>query len=98
MMGNRRTFLYFALGCGLAIMPATGLRAQSGDQSTQAQPSGQDQEIDPLKRPRSDKEKVQAQKAVRQELKGAYKILARPGCCLHYFGGRAESFQEPEQR
>jgi GWxTD domain-containing protein len=73
MMGNRRTFLYFALGCGLAIMPATGLRAQSGDQSTQAQPAGQDQEVDPLKRPRSDKEKVQAQRAVRQELKGAYK-------------------------
>jgi GWxTD domain-containing protein len=40
----------------------------------QAQPaSGQSQEPDPLKRERSDKEKFQAQKAVRQELKGAYK-------------------------
>ncbi len=73
MMGNRRTFLYFALSCGLAFTPAAGLRAQSGDQPTQAQPASQDQEVDPLKRPRSDKERVQAQKAVRQELKGAYK-------------------------
>jgi GWxTD domain-containing protein len=73
MMGNRRTFLYFALSCGLAFAPATGLRAQSGDQPTQAQPASQDQEADPLRRPRSDKEQVQAQKAVRQELKGAYK-------------------------
>jgi len=73
MMGNRRTLLYFALSCGLAFGPATGLRAQSGDQPTQAQPAGQDQEVDPLKRPRSDKEKMEAQKAVRQELKGAYK-------------------------
>jgi GWxTD domain-containing protein len=73
MMGNRRTFLYFALSCGLALTPVAGLRAQSGDQPTQAQPAGQDQEVDPLKRPRSDKEQVQAQRAVRQELKGAYK-------------------------
>jgi GWxTD domain-containing protein len=73
MMGNRRTFLYFALSCGLAFTPVAGLRAQSGDQPTQAQPAGQDQEVDPLKRPRSDKEQVQAQRAVRQELKGAYK-------------------------
>jgi GWxTD domain-containing protein len=73
MMGNRRTFLYFALSCGFAFTPVAGLRAQSGDQPTQAQPAGQDQEVDPLKRPRSDKEQVQAQRAVRQELKGAYK-------------------------
>jgi GWxTD domain-containing protein len=69
MMFNGRTFLFFALGCGLAFVPASGLRAQAGGQSTQAQ----DQEVDPLKRPRSDKEKIQSQKAVRQELKGAYK-------------------------
>ena len=35
--------------------------------------SGQDQEPDPLKRQRSDKEKFEAQKEVRKELKGAYK-------------------------
>jgi GWxTD domain-containing protein len=69
MMFNGRTFLFFVFGCGLVFVPASGLRAQASGQSTQAQ----DQEIDPLKRPRSDKEKIQAQRAVRQELKGAYK-------------------------
>jgi GWxTD domain-containing protein len=69
MMFNGRTFLFFALGCGLAFVPASGLRAQASGQFTQAQ----DQEVDPLKRPRSDKEKIQSQKAVRQELKGAYR-------------------------
>jgi len=40
----------------------------------QVQPTaGQDQEIDPLKRQRSDKERYVAQKALRQELKGTYK-------------------------
>jgi len=68
-MCKGRTFFYFALVCGLAMAPAAVLRGQqSGNQS-----AGQDQEIDPLKRPRSDKEQQQAQKAVRQELKGAYK-------------------------
>jgi GWxTD domain-containing protein len=75
MMLNGRTVLYVALGCGLGFIPALGLRAQqSADQSAQAQPAaGQDQEPDPLSRPRSDKERFEAQKAVRQELKGAYK-------------------------
>ena len=75
MMLNARTFFFAALGCGLAFFPATGLYAQqTPNQTTQAQPSsGQGQEVDPLKRERSDKEKFQAQKAVRQELKGAYK-------------------------
>ena len=75
MMLNGRTFLYVALGCSLVYIPATGLRAQqSTDQSAEAQPAaGPDQEVDPLKRPRSDKERFEAQKAVRQELKGAYK-------------------------
>jgi GWxTD domain-containing protein len=73
MMYNRRTFLCFALGCGFVFVPAAGLRAQSGDQPTQAQPAGQDQDFDPLKRSRSDREQIQAQRAVRQELKGAYK-------------------------
>lgn len=73
-MCNGRTFFYFALGCGLSLAPASVLPAQQPDnQSVQTQSSGQDQEVDPLKRPRSDKEQIQAQKAVRQELKGAYK-------------------------
>jgi GWxTD domain-containing protein len=74
MMFNRRPFLFVALGCGLVFIPAAGLRApQSASSSPQAQPSAQGQEPDPLKRERSDKEKFAAQKAVRQELKGAYK-------------------------
>jgi GWxTD domain-containing protein len=73
MMSNGRTFFYLALGCGLALAPASLVRAQQASDNPSAQNSSQDQEVDPLKRPRTDKEQVQAQKAVRQELKGAYK-------------------------
>ncbi|HEY1983803.1 MAG TPA: GWxTD domain-containing protein [Terracidiphilus sp.] len=75
MMFNSRTFLFVALGCGLILIPAAGLSAQqTSSPAAQAQPpSAQGQEPDPLKRERSDKEKFAAQKAVRQELKGAYK-------------------------
>jgi GWxTD domain-containing protein len=75
MMLNGRRFLYVALGCGLAFVSPLGLRAQqSANQPAQAQPaSGEDDQADPLNRPRSDKERFEAQKAVRQELKGAYK-------------------------
>jgi GWxTD domain-containing protein len=67
------------LGCGLVLTLPSGLLAQQaasppapGDQQAQPAPT-QGQDVDPLKRDRSDKEKFQAQKAVRQELKGAYK-------------------------
>jgi GWxTD domain-containing protein len=72
---NSRTFLFISLGCGLALIPVSRLSAQQAtNPPAQAQPStSQDQEVDPLKRERSDKEKFQAQRAVRQELKGAYK-------------------------
>ncbi len=83
MTFNSRNFLFAALGCGLVFIPTQGLRAQdpaapAASGQAQAQPaagqnSGQAQEPDPLKRERSDKEKIAAQKAVRQELKGAYK-------------------------
>jgi GWxTD domain-containing protein len=60
------------LGCGLVMIPAYGLRAQNA--AAPAQPAAsQDQEPDPLKRPRSDKEQFEAQKALKHELKGAYK-------------------------
>ena len=73
-MLNGRTFFYFALGCGLAIVPAAGLRAQSGDQSAQAQPTGAGPGSRPPQAPaQRQREQLQAQKAVRQELKGAYK-------------------------
>jgi GWxTD domain-containing protein len=72
---NHSLLLFVALGCGLVFTPTAGLRAQQTDNpSAQAQPANnQNQGVDPLKRERSDKEKFAAQKAVRQELKGAYK-------------------------
>jgi GWxTD domain-containing protein len=72
--------LFAALGCGLVFTPTAGLKAQQAatpppqaEQQTQPAAVVQDQEPDPRKRERSDKEKFAAQKAVRQELKGAYK-------------------------
>jgi GWxTD domain-containing protein len=73
MMLNSRSFLFVALGCGLVFTPVAGLRAQQTDNSSaQAQPVNS-QKVDPLKRERSNKEKYAAQKALKQELKGAYK-------------------------
>ncbi|MGD0096641.1 MAG: GWxTD domain-containing protein [Terracidiphilus sp.] len=75
----RSRILFAALICSLAFIPAAGLKAQqASNPSTQAQPAdgqgqGGDQEVDPLKRERSDKAKIASQKAVRQELKGPYK-------------------------
>ncbi len=80
MMLNGRTVLHVALICGLAFIPFAQVSAQQAGQSDQPGQSAQvptgagtDQEADPLKRPRSDKERFESQKAVRQELKGAYK-------------------------
>jgi GWxTD domain-containing protein len=79
MTFNSRTFLFAALGCGLFLTPAAGLRAQNAASPAaagqqQAQPAAsQPQEPDPLKRERSDKEKFAAKKALGQELKGAYR-------------------------
>jgi len=73
MKSFRPPFLAVALGCGLFLLPSVGLKAQQSAGTTAQAPTGQGQEQDPLKRERSDKEKFAAQKAVRQELKGAYK-------------------------
>jgi GWxTD domain-containing protein len=79
---NRSHLFIVALGCGLVFLPTAGLCAQQTDNppapaQAQAQPpapsQGAGQEADPLKRERSDKEKIAAQKAVRIEIKGAYK-------------------------
>ena len=71
MMSFRPPFLAVALGCGLFLLSSVGLHAQQSAPSTpQVQ---QNDEQDPLKRERSDKERFAARKAVRQELKGAYK-------------------------
>jgi len=70
MMLNGRSFPIVALGCGLIFTSTTGLKAL---QAPTPPAAAQAQDVDPLKRERSDKEKFAAQKAVRQELKGAYK-------------------------
>jgi GWxTD domain-containing protein len=72
---NGRTILFAALGCGLVLFPAAGLRAQNAATPPPAadQKQGAGQEVDPLKRERTDSEKIKARKAVREELKGAYK-------------------------
>jgi len=75
MMFHGRTLLYAALGCGLLFVPAGSLRAQQSTDTpgNSARTPLQDQDVDPLKRQRSDEDTRRAQKAVRQELKGAYK-------------------------
>src|SRR5580700_7139671 len=80
MMLIRRRFLVSILGCGLVAMPAAGILAQQSSGSTPTQPAAQpgqtpdqEQDTDPLKRQRSDKEREKSQKALRQELKGTYK-------------------------
>jgi GWxTD domain-containing protein len=64
---NGRNLIFAALGCGLVFLPAAALHAQ-----TTANPTAQ-QEVDPLKRERSEADKRKARKAVSEELKGAYK-------------------------
>jgi GWxTD domain-containing protein len=79
---NRSHLFIAALVCGLAFLPAAGLRAQQTDTppapaQPQAQPPAPNPEAgpeaDPLKRERSDKERIRAQKDLKQEIKGAYK-------------------------
>jgi GWxTD domain-containing protein len=79
MTFNHRMFACAAVGCGLLMIPSHGLRAEgAASPAQQAQPpaspaASQDQEPDPLKRKRSDKDQIQAQKALHQELSTAYK-------------------------
>ncbi len=77
MMLNGRTFLIVAAGWALTLAPASRLRAQQSanppSQDTAQPASAPAQDVDPLNRPRSDKERIAAQRAVRQELKGGYK-------------------------
>ncbi|MFP5204688.1 MAG: GWxTD domain-containing protein [Acidobacteriota bacterium] len=81
MMLNRRRLLVPTLVCGLFAAPALSLlHAQKADPSSQpqVQPTADDQDpnspnFNPLKRQRSDKERYESQKALRQELKGTYR-------------------------
>jgi GWxTD domain-containing protein len=81
MMLNSRHFLVSLFGCGLVTLSAPALFAKQPPapapqqaQSASGQDSTQDQEQDPLKRQRSDEERYKSQKALRQELKGTYKV------------------------
>jgi GWxTD domain-containing protein len=85
MILNRYPLFFVALGSGLLFISVAGLRAQQPDSPpAQAQPASAqnstgnqsqtgDQEPDPRKRRRSDKEQFQAQKDLKKELHGAYK-------------------------
>ncbi|MGA9071681.1 MAG: GWxTD domain-containing protein [Terracidiphilus sp.] len=75
---NRTFLLIAAVGCGLVFTPATRLRAQqagnpSAQPPAQAQPPAAAPEVDPLKRERSDRQKVVADRARKNELGTAYK-------------------------
>ncbi len=74
MMSHRRWFFAVALVCGLIPVSSSRLFSQEsagGGAVAQSSP-GQD-EPDPLKRERSDNEKIKARREVGKELKGAYK-------------------------
>jgi GWxTD domain-containing protein len=71
-----RNFLFILLmGSGLVLAPAHRLKAQDAAAAPQKgqQQDQSDPDFDPRKRQRSDKERYQSQKALRQELKGTYK-------------------------
>ena len=78
MVFNGRNVLCAALGCGLVFLPPVAMAARhSADPAPVAQQDqqngDQNQQVDPLKRQRSDKERYRQQKELRQELKGPYK-------------------------
>jgi GWxTD domain-containing protein len=77
MMSHHSRILVPALVCSLFLAPTFVMaQQQPSGSSQQAQPSdNQDQNpnFDPLKRQRSDKERYEAQRALRHELKGEYK-------------------------
>ena len=78
MLNRRRLFVSTFLLCGLAWLPAGHLQAEGSHSKNSAQAASQDQNsdnsnFDPRKRRRSDKQRYEAQKALRQELKGTYK-------------------------
>jgi GWxTD domain-containing protein len=79
MTQNPRTNLFAAVSLALILIPASRLMSQEpssqsvNPSAAPAQPSSQDPNFDPRKRQRSDKEQFQAQRAMKEEIKGAYK-------------------------
>jgi GWxTD domain-containing protein len=73
MMSNRHLFPALALICVLAALPSyRSFAQQTASSNAQAQPT-QNQEPDPLNRPRSDQEQFKAQRRLRQEMGTAYR-------------------------
>lgn len=71
-MSRGRLALFLAISLGLASAPS--IHAQDNQPSAAAdQQSAADSQIDPLKRPQSDKQKFEQQKQLKNELKGPYK-------------------------
>ena len=72
---GRRFLFILLMGSGLVLTSPRHLKAQeAGASVSKSQQSDQnDPNFDPRKRQRSDKERYQSQKALRQELKGTYK-------------------------
>jgi GWxTD domain-containing protein len=83
MTQNRRFFGFAALSLTLILIPAHRLKSQEPASQTvnpsaapaaaPTQPASQDPDFDPRKRQRSDKEQFAARKAMKEEIKGAYK-------------------------
>ncbi len=103
---NGRGFLFVLVGCGLAFTPAAGIKslkaatppAQPQGQQQSGAAAGQDQEVDPLKRQRSDKERYNSQKALRQELKGTYKTWLNQEVPYIITDEERKAFMSLEQR
>src|ERR1700676_5443369 len=70
MMSTRRPFVAVAVVCGLSFLSSHRLQSQ---QSATPTPQAQGQDVDPLKRERSDQEKFKARKAYQGEIHGAFK-------------------------
>ena len=72
MTHSRSSLFATAVLCGLFAVPAARMAAQQSTPTPNAGAAAQDDQ-DPLKRKRSDKETLDARKNLRTELKGAYK-------------------------
>jgi len=80
MMLNERKIFFAVLAAGLVMIPASTRKsvaappAQPQAQQKSGSSNPDDPNFDPRKRQRSDKDRYAAQKALRQELKGTYKV------------------------
>ncbi len=80
MMFTRRPFVAVAVVCGLSFLSSVELSAQqtatpapASQQTAKPAPAAQGQEVDPLKRQRSDEEQFKAQKELHREIHTAYR-------------------------